>query len=178
MLEDEWLKLRFKAGSLDALQRIYQKYRDTLLTVAMALLNDSHAAEDVLQDVFVTFAQSTNRFSLRGSLKGYLATCVANRAKDRLRGRKYEPGSLDTDVALDSGLDGPDVRIVATEQSLMVSMAMTQLPYEQREVVALHLNADMTFREIARLQGTSVSTAKGRYRYGLDKLRSILDGRL
>ena len=178
MIEDEWLKIRFKAGSLDALQRIYQKYRDTLLTVAMALLNDGHAAEDVLHDVFVTFAQCTDRFGLRGSLKGYLATCVANRAKDRLRGKRREPASLDMDVSLDSGLDGPDVRIVATEQSRMVSAAMARLPYEQREVVALHLNADLTFSEVARLQGTSVSTAKGRYRYGLEKLRSILDGRL
>jgi len=178
MIEDEWLKLRFKAGSLDALQRIYQKYRDCLLTVAMALLNDSHAAEDVLHDVFVTFAQSADRFGLRGNLKGYLATCVANRAKDRLRGKKHEPGSLDADVALDSGLDGPGTRIMATEQSRMVSEAMAQLPNEQREVVVLHLNAEMTFREVARLQSISVSTAKGRYRYGLEKLRSILDGRL
>ena len=178
MIEDELLKLRFKAGSLDALQRIYQKYRDPMLTVAVALLGDAHAAEDVVHDVFVAFAQSRDRFGLRGSLKGYLATCVANRAKDRMRGRKREPSALDVDAALESGLDGPDQRIVATEQSRMVSAAMVQVPYEQRETIVLHLNADMTFREIARLQGISVSTAKGRYRYGMEKLRSILDGRV
>jgi RNA polymerase sigma-70 factor (ECF subfamily) len=149
-----------------------------MLTVAMALLGDTHAAEDVVHDVFVAFAQSRERFGLRGSLKGYLATCVANRAKDRIRGRRHEPSALDVDVALESGLDGPDQRIVATEQSRMVSAAMVQVPYEQRETIVLHLNADMTFREIARLQGISVSTAKGRYRYGMDKLRSILDGRV
>ena len=53
-----------------------------------------------------------------------------------------------------------------------------QLPYEQREAVALHLSSGLTFRQIARHQSSSISTAKGRYRYGLDRLRSILNGRL
>ncbi len=55
---------------------------------------------------------------------------------------------------------------------------MGQLPYEQREVVILHLRAGMRFRQIARLQDISVNTIKGRYRYGLDKLRSILNGEM
>ena len=178
MLEDEWLKIAFKSGSDQALRRIYEKYRDSLLTLAMALLNDSHAAEDVLHDVFVTFSQSANGFGLRGSLKGYLATCVANRAKDRLRGRKRQPSSLDADVSVASNFDGPEARIVASEQSRLVSEALVQLPYEQREAVALHLNGGMTFRQIARHQSISISTAKGRYRYGLQKLRSTLNERL
>jgi len=55
---------------------------------------------------------------------------------------------------------------------------MAQLPYEQREVIALHLNAAMKLRHIARLQNVPAGTIKGRYRYGLQKLRSLLDGRL
>ena len=53
---------------------------------------------------------------------------------------------------------------------------MAQLPYEQREAVILHLRAGMKFRQIAKSQGVSVNTIKGRYRYGLTKLRSILNG--
>ncbi len=178
MLEDEWLKLWFKAGSADALRRVYEKYRDPLLTLAMGLLNDSHLAEDVLHDVFVTFSQSANGFRLRGSLKSYLATCVANRAKDRLRSRKYQPARLDAGADVTSDLAGPDTRTIATEESRIVSAALGQLPYEQREAVALHLNGNLTFKQIARHQDVSISTAKGRYRYGLQKLRSILNGRL
>jgi RNA polymerase sigma-70 factor (ECF subfamily) len=55
---------------------------------------------------------------------------------------------------------------------------MMELPDEQREIVVLHLQGRMPFREIARLQGISVNTAMSRYRYGLDKLRSALDGEL
>jgi len=178
MLEDEWLKVAFKSGSEDALRRIYEKYRDFLLTLAMALLNDSHGAEDAVHDVFVTFAQSANGFGLRGNLKSYLATCVANRTKDRLRGRKHQPERLDADVALESGCDSPDRELICDEQSRLASAAMAQLPYEQVEAVVLHLNGGMTFRQIARRQDISVSTAKGRYRYGLQKLRSALNGRL
>jgi DNA-directed RNA polymerase specialized sigma24 family protein len=74
MIEDELLKWKFKSGSKDALQRIYEKYRDYLLTLAMALVNDAGLAEDIVHDVFVTFAQSSGTFKLRGSLKSYLST--------------------------------------------------------------------------------------------------------
>ena len=69
MLEDELLKLRFKAGRGEALERIYEKYRDFLLTLSMQLLNDAGAAEDVVQDVFVSLARSVETFRLRGSLR-------------------------------------------------------------------------------------------------------------
>ena len=82
MIEDRVLVWRFNRGDLAALCRIYEKYRDGLLKVAAALLNDRSGVEDVLHDVFVDFAQTTGRFRLQGSLKGYLSICVANRARD------------------------------------------------------------------------------------------------
>ena len=88
MIEDELLKLRFKSGSKEALQRIYEKYLNFLLTLAMALLNDAGLAEDVVHDVFVSFAKSAEDFKLRGSLKSYLSTCVCNRARDQIRAKK------------------------------------------------------------------------------------------
>ena len=56
MLEDKLLVLRCKHGSTDAMRRIYVKYKDCLLTLAKALLNEKAAAEDVVHDVFVSFA--------------------------------------------------------------------------------------------------------------------------
>ena len=178
MIEDELLKLKFKAGSKDALQRIYEKYRDYLLTLAMALVNDAGLAEDIVHDVFVTFAQSTAKFRLRGSLKSYLATCALNRCRDQMRASKRQPLSLDEATPMQSDFGPPDTRMISDEQSRQVADAMAQLPYEQREVITLHLNAAMKLRYIAGLQNVSVSTIKGRYRYGLQKLRSALNGRL
>ncbi len=178
MIEDELLKWKFKAGGKDALQRIYEKYRDYLLTLAVALVNDAHLAEDIVQDVFVAYAQSRGTFKLGGSLKGYLATCTANRCRDQIRARKRQPLNLEEDAPVPSELGTPDRRMISDEQSRQVADAMAQLPYEQREVVALHLNAAMKLRHIAGLQNVSVSTIKGRYRYGLQKLRAALNGRL
>ena len=178
MLEDELLKWKFKSGSTDALQRIYEKYRDYLLTISMAIVNDASLAEDIIHDVFVTFAQSGKSFKLRGNLKSYLATCVVNRCRDRLRTYNRQPVSLDENEQIQSRLESPDARVISDEQSQYLAQAMAQLPYDQREVIALHVNGEMKLREIARLQNVSTSTVKGRYRYGLKKLRSILNGRL
>jgi len=178
MIEDELLKLRFKHGSRDALRRIYEKYRDYLLTLAIALLNDVNVAEDVLHDVFVTFVSSSENFKLHGSLKGYLATCVINRARDRVRLNRRQSVKLE-DMAIPClEPNGPDQLALCNEESKQLNHAIAQLPYEQRETVTLHLIGQMKFKEIAQLQGVSVNTIKGRYRYGLNKLRSILNGEM
>ncbi len=74
--------------------------------------------------------------------------------------------------------DGPTPErwIVADERATRLNDALAELPYEQREVVVLHLQADMKFRDIAKSQGVTINTVQSRYRYGLDKLRSLLDG--
>lgn len=94
MLEDRLLSWRFKHGSQDALARIYEKYLRYLLTLATALLGDLSSAEDVVHDFFVWFAQSGDRLRLDGTLKGYLATCVANRARDVMRQRSRQSAAL------------------------------------------------------------------------------------
>ena len=65
-------------------------------------------------------------------------------------------------------------RLIATEQSMQVFEALARLPEEQREVVTLHLHGQMTFREIALHMGLSSNTVQSRYRYGIEKLRSLL----
>ena len=85
MLEDRFLIRRFNAGDVEALRRIYEKYRLGLFRVAGALLHDPAAVEDVVHDIFVAFASQAGRFELKGPLKGYLAICVANRARNLSR---------------------------------------------------------------------------------------------
>jgi RNA polymerase sigma factor (sigma-70 family) len=72
-------------------------------------------------------------------------------------------------------LDNPAQSVIESEELTLLRQALNQIPYEQRETVLLHLKGGMKFREIARLQGVSLSTTHGRYRYGLDKLRSLLN---
>ena len=178
MFEDKLLVLRFRHGSREAMCRIYEKYKDYLLTVARSLLNERTAAEDVVHDVFVSFAKSAERFQLTGSLKGYLATCVVNLARDRLRTGRRRAENLDSAGAAIAGPENPEQEVMEREELGRVREAMSQLPYEQREAVVLHVKGGMKFREIAGLQGVSVSTVHGRYRYGLDKLRTLLNSEM
>ena len=175
MLEDRLLLWKFKRGSSAALERIYDKYETYLLTVATGLLNDRHAAEDVLGEFFVSFVQSADRVKLNGNLKAYLAVCVANLARNRIKRRQLEPTALDEAERIASVEPGPVAAAIKEEETAAVSQAVSQLPYEQREVVILHLQGNMKFTQIAQLRGTSVNTIRSRYRYGLEKLRSLLN---
>lgn len=178
MMEDKWLILRFKRGSTDALCRIYEKYERAMLAVALGLLNDHNAAEDVVHDVFVAFAQSPERLSLAGSLRSYLTTCTANLARDRRRAIRRQARCLDVAQATSQDAPSPLGEVLRDEQLWRLSDALSQLPYEQREAVVLHLKAGMTFGAIARAQGESINTVQSRYRYGIEKLRSIFNGEL
>lgn len=176
MLEDLRLVAWAKRGDRRALRRIYEQYGDSLLTTAVLLVGDMAAAEDILHDVFVSFAEGIADFELTGSLKGYLAKCVANRARNVLQAsarQKALLGAIETSAA-----PGPEELIAADEEAKRLRCALNELPSEQREVIVLHLRGDMKFSEISRLQGVSVNTVKGRYRYGLEKMRSILNGQV
>ncbi|MFC1782934.1 RNA polymerase sigma factor [Planctomycetota bacterium] len=176
MLEDKMLIWKFNHGDREAFCRIYQKYLDDLLTLAVSLLGDAHAAQDVVQDVFIRFGESNGGFQLRGSLKSYLAVCVANQARDIYRSAKrHQTVGLNEAQHIASAAADPVGWAISNEQQQRISRALAEIPYDQREVIILHLHGDMKFREIARTQQTSIKTVQSRYRYGLDKLRSLLN---
>ncbi len=177
MLEDRLLLWKFKCGNRDALRLIYKKYAGDLLTLAANLLNDKADAEDVVQDVFISFVESVEKFRLTGSLKGYLATCVANRSRDYIRrNKRRQTAAVNEPEQTTSDAKSPVQLVICSEELHKLSYAMTELPYEQREAIVLRLHGDLRFRQIAKLQDISIKTAQSRYRYGLDKLRSILNG--
>lgn len=174
MLEDKLLLLKFKRRSPDALRRIYEKYKDELLALAVALSNDKAMAEDALHDVFVSFARYSGKLRLRTSLKSYLSSCIANRVRN-LKHVKSQRTKLTTEEDLCKDCERPDLLAMSTESYRRIEQAMAQLPYDQREVIILHLQGGMRFRAIADAQGVSINTIQSRYRYGLDKLRSLLN---
>ena len=160
-------------GDRRAFERIYLAYKDDLLTLAGLMLGDRQAGEDVLHDVFVSLARRIGQLTLNGSLKGYLLTSCANRARDLLRRRRPRQnpaGVLEIAVSGD-----PAKAAEVAEETARAAAALTKLPSEQREVVALRIHGRFTFREVARLLGIAINTAKSRYRYALIALRRELN---
>jgi RNA polymerase sigma-70 factor (ECF subfamily) len=178
VLEDRLLVSRFKRGSSDAFCRIYEKYRDDLLKLAVSLLNETGVAEDIVHDVFASFIRAISDFQLTGSLKSYLATCVANRARNANRTSRQPRLLLDRAGSMPSNSIRPEQWITLSDELRQLSDALAQLPYSQREVITLHLQGGMKFRQIAEYQDVSIKTAQSRYRCGLGKLRSLLDSKV
>ena len=178
MAEDRELVKQLYQGDRDALRRVYEKYKDDLLTIAGCMLVDRADAEDCLHDVFVSLAAESARVRPDGNLKGYLVTATANRSRDRLRrrgrcGRAGETASRTGDDIVGETAD-PAAAMIEREDARRLYRAIAALPPEQRTVISLRLHGEMTFEEIARQEGVSNNTIRSRYRYGLDKLRSSL----
>ena len=175
MLEDKLLLWKLKSGNSDSLRRIYEKYKDDLLALAISLSNDRTTAEDVLHDVFVSFAQYAPKLQLRTSLKSYLSSCIANRVRNLSRKKSQRTMQLYHAETIGSDCDGPQRLAISAEQSERIEMALSRLPYQQQEVIILHFQSGMRFKAIAESQGVSINTIQSRYRYGLNKLRSLLN---
>ena len=180
-MKDKLLIWKLNHGSEDALCQIYEKYRDNMVRIAAGLLNDTSIAEDIVQDVFIMFVHSASKYKIRKNLKGYLTSCVVNKIRNMNRTKHgQESVSLDEaeSVATISDSKTPDQCVVCEEEFQQLYEAMSQLPYLQKETVILHIQGRLKFREIAKLQGTSIKTSLSRYSYGLNKLRSILNGEI
>ena len=174
-MEDKLLVIECKRGSAEALERIYEKYRKDMLILAVALLHNASSAEDVVHDVFTGFVRDIERFQLTGSLKRFLLTCVANRARNANKTKHLQADESNHEEPVGSDNEDPLVAISCNEQLQQLSKVMSELPYDQRETIMLHFQAGMTFKKIAVQQGISVNTVKSRYRYGLEKLKVILE---
>jgi RNA polymerase sigma-70 factor (ECF subfamily) len=176
--EDQtWLQ-QMQRGEPEGLHRIYERYKDDLVTIAAGLLVDRGSAEDCLHDVFVHLAtHDASGICLHGTLKGYLITCVVNRARDMLRRRRrMEPASLAELAEMRAASDEPAAQAaIRREEAARLYEALSELPYEQREVIVLRLHGALTFEEISRQLVLSINTVQSRYRYGLEKLRAQLN---
>ena len=174
MSEDQELLKRLRCGDKGALHRLYEKYRDDLFRVAASLMQDRHACEDCVQDVFVGFADTSSHSNVPRNLKAYLVSSVSNKARNQLKRRSLSNLPLEESEDL-SCFNDPSQELIADEGSENILKAIAKLPYPQREVFVLHIQGNMTFRQVARLQKVSIKTVQSRYRYAIEKLQLLLE---
>jgi RNA polymerase sigma-70 factor (ECF subfamily) len=150
----------------DEVGSLYAKHGPALLAYAASLLASRAKAEDVLHQVFFNLMKS--RTPMPDNSRAYLFQAVRNAIRNVHR-------SMDREV----GLDERDAWFLshsgAIEDSLALQTALRQIPAEQREAIVMHVWGDLTFGEIAHVLGISANTAATRYRYGLSKLRGLLE---
>jgi len=143
--------------------------------VAVSLLGDVHTAEDCLGDVFAGLADAHGGFNIRRNLKGYLTSCVANRARDYQRKKTRELNCPLEELSCLAISNDPARQVIDREQLSRIFKALSQLPYEQREIFVLRVQGKKKFREIAELLNASIKTVQSRYSYAIEKLRVLLE---
>jgi RNA polymerase sigma-70 factor (ECF subfamily) len=174
-MEDKLLMWKLRRGDSKALQRIYEKYKNTLLALALHLCHDRDMAEDILHDIFVSFSRKAPGLYIKTSLKSYLAASIVNRVRNLARSPAEKAEPLEHRDFRNENLPGPQQLVELEEDVRLLDDAIHRLPTTQREVLLLHLGQGLTFKVIAQSLDESINTIQSRYRYGLQKLRSILN---
>jgi RNA polymerase sigma-70 factor (ECF subfamily) len=167
--DDSSLLALVQKGDEPAMASLFDRYSKLVFSVALRVLRDPAAAEDVLQEVFMQIWRNPDSFTAaRGSLGGWLATVSRNRSIDTLR-RKRPTVDVD-DVPLASSFNLADE---AERNSLMERArgAMHQLPNEQRKTLEMAFFDGLTHSEIAEMTGDPLGTVKTRIRSALLTLR-------
>jgi RNA polymerase sigma-70 factor, ECF subfamily len=167
--DDSSLLALVQSGGEQAMASLYDRYSKLVYSVALRVLRDPAAAEDVLQEVFMQLWRNPDSFTAaRGSLGGWLAIVARNRSIDTLR-RKRPSVDVD-DVPLASAFNLAD----EAERSSLMERArgvIHQLPTEQRKTLEMAFFDGLTHSEIAEMTGDPLGTVKTRIRSALLTLR-------
>lgn len=145
---------------------VYAESGPRLYRYALMILADRRDAEDVLQQVFAAVL-SKRTLPAMDDAGAYFRTAVRNASYSLLRRRRTARAAVE--LILEPVAPG-----FSPAEQAGLEQALKALPPEQREVVHLHVYEGMTFQEIATSTGDSINTVAGRYRYALDKMRTIL----
>jgi RNA polymerase sigma-70 factor (ECF subfamily) len=172
---DQDLVRAVSGGDQASLARLYDRYSGFVYSVALRVLRDTAAAEEILQDIFMQLWQKASQFDVqRGSLPAWLLVMARNRAISRLRQRN--PAS---DASMDEASMSLPYRLdnFVIERELLgkVRAAMEGLPAAQREALELAYFEGLTHSEIAERTGEPLGTIKTRLRSGVETLRQKCD---
>jgi RNA polymerase sigma-70 factor, ECF subfamily len=172
--EDAALLLLLQRGDESAMGQLYDRYSKVVYSVALRVLRDPAAAEDVLQEIFMQIWRKPESFvAARGSLGGWLSVVARNRSIDLLRRRRP------TDSVEDVQLASPYNLAAEAERNSLMEKARTVvqlLPAEQRKTLEMAFFDGLTHAEIAEMTGDPLGTVKTRIRSALTTLRKVFQG--
>jgi RNA polymerase sigma-70 factor (ECF subfamily) len=179
---DATLLAAWRRGDTEALGRLVEKYQRPLFAFLHRFASQPGEADEWFQETWVRAIRHMNFFRQQ-NLLGWLFRIAHNLIIDQAR-RKKPDCSLDaprpeSSLPLADSIPAPALSPAAEAAGrdlgrLIAAAAAAHLPVEQREVFWLRMDAGLTFKEIARIQRTSVSTALARMHYALEKLRAAL----
>src|SRR4051812_38250189 len=165
---EQLLILRCQTGEEAAFEEIVRAYHARLRSFVRRMLDDDHAADDLLQDVWFDVFRSVGKLKDLGAFRGWLYRIARDRVYRSLRRKGVVMQPLDdTDIAT-AERDEP-IESVALDDSLHA------LPHEQREVLLLRFSEEMSYEQIAAAVGCELGTVRSRLHYAKRALKSAIE---
>jgi len=172
-------------GDEKAFRLLVERHQERVYGYLLGMVRDADVASDLFQDTFVRVINALNSrrgsYTQQGRFLAWVVRIARNTALDHLRSRKrwvtldgQSHDQADLIESLQDELPIADLQLLDAEQKRWIEACIDQLPPEQREVLLMRHDGELTFREIAEITGCSINTALGRMRYALINLRRIM----
>ena len=174
---DETLMLAYAAGDAAAFEQLYARHRGKLYRYMQRQLRDNAVADELFQDVWQRVIAARSGWKPDAGFATWLYTIAHHRLGDHWRSLKHRPSApadADERMARVADPDTPERVLSEFERRRQLQLALDDLPEEQREVLLLRLEQELTLEEIGDITGVGRETVKSRLRYAMDKLRARL----
>ena len=174
---DEALMRAWVDGEVTAFDQLYSRHRGRLYRFLLRQLRDQATADELFQDVWQRVIAARVGWKPEAAFSTWLFRIAHNRLADHWRASSYRPpapADADERAARIPDPDTPERTLSEFEQRRLLQLALDALPAEQREVLLLRLEQELTLEEIGAITGVGRETVKSRLRYAMDKLRARL----
>jgi RNA polymerase sigma-70 factor (ECF subfamily) len=182
---DAALMLRVKQGDLDAFEVLVDKYKQPIFNMIYRMIPDATEAEDLAQNVFIQAFKSAHRYRVAAKFSTWLFTIARNLSLNEIRRRSRHPAdSLDAvhpDYADEPARQYEDVKVASAADKILeselvgkIDEVLESLPETQRTAILLFKEKDMSYEEIAKVLGCSLSATKSLIHRGRETLKNYL----
>ncbi|MBQ2787116.1 MAG: RNA polymerase sigma factor [Bacteroidaceae bacterium] len=159
---------RKKEPSAELTKTMEEELQD-LYRYAFYRLGNEQDAEDIIQDLYISIHEKHDAASNIGNLRNYIYRALSNNCTLLLR-KRTNCKTVSIENIEDINLWEAEPKNLEEEFTL-INMLLDSIPHEQSEVIRLHIHGNRTFVEIADILEIPVTTAKSRFKYGIDKLK-------
>ena len=173
-LREKEILRKLKKGETTYIEYVVTTYYSEIYMYLCRKLGNEIEAQDVTQEVFAKFFANLHAYKEMGKLRNYLFKLATNASNDIFRKNRPTISLEEAGDILDTQIS-PTESIEKKEDAERVKLALQSLPMQQREVIILRFYHELSFLEIARITDSNLSTAKTRYRRGMESLKRILE---
>jgi RNA polymerase sigma-70 factor (ECF subfamily) len=159
-------------GDIESFRLLVERYQKPVMGMIKNLINDYHGCEDIAQDVFLTAYKELSFFDpARSGFSTWLFTIARNKSLNLIKKKKaYSANNLPEK----SGLSSPIDSLVQTEFFEKLDRTLQALPPKQRRAFVLAEFENLSYEQIAQIEGTAIGTIKSRINRAKSELGSVL----